>query len=227
MDNAEKLILMITVFWWAMLLISFISDRSRYRNCYFLFFALASTVASSVALSYDRVAALSGLALTITAALLIVPVFLIHNGIVMYRREGHSLANLLSLFLGIIVAVGEIATIYLLLTGVRTDFALQQTDTPSDGVITGYGVDYYKYLALSKYWINNIIFPVHNKRGGNVYLQTWHGTPLKKLGFDITIPGPEVEGRENFYKESRNWDYLISSNTYSTTIFKWTSNYYS
>ena len=80
--------------------------------------------------------------------------------------------------------------------------------------------DYYKYLALSKYWINNIIFPVHNKRGGNVYLQTWHGTPLKKLGFDITIPGPEVEGRENFYKESRNWDYLISSNTYSTTIFK-------
>ena len=125
MDNSEKLILMITVFWWAMLLISFISDRSRYRNCYFLFFALGSTVASTVALSYDRVAALSGLALTITAALLIVPVFLIHNGIVMYRREGHSLANLLSLFLGIIVAVGEIATIYLLLTGVRTDFALQ------------------------------------------------------------------------------------------------------
>ena len=80
--------------------------------------------------------------------------------------------------------------------------------------------DYYKYLALSKYWINNIIFPVHNKRGGNVYLQTWHGTPLKKLGFDITIPGPEVEGRENFYKESRNWDYLISSNNYSTNIFK-------
>ena len=80
--------------------------------------------------------------------------------------------------------------------------------------------DYYKYLALSKYWVNNIIFPIHYKRKGNVYLQTWHGTPLKKLGFDITIPGPEVEGRENFYNESRNWDYLISSNAYSTEIFK-------
>ena len=80
--------------------------------------------------------------------------------------------------------------------------------------------DYYKYLAQSKYWINNIIFPIHYKRKGNVYLQTWHGTPLKKLGFDITIPGPEVEGRENFYEESRNWDYLISSNEYSTEIFK-------
>lgn len=80
--------------------------------------------------------------------------------------------------------------------------------------------DYYKYLAQSKYWVNNIIFPIHYKRKGNVYLQTWHGTPLKKLGFDITIPGPEVEGRENFYNESRNWDYLISSNEYSTEIFR-------
>lgn len=80
--------------------------------------------------------------------------------------------------------------------------------------------DYYKYLAQSKYWVNNIIFPIHYKRKGNVYLQTWHGTPLKKLGFDITIPGPEVEGRDNFYSESRNWDYLISSNEYSTEIFK-------
>ena len=79
--------------------------------------------------------------------------------------------------------------------------------------------DYYKYLALSKYWINNIIFPIHTKRPQNVYLQTWHGTPLKKLGYDITIPGPEVEGRQNFYNESRNWDYLISSNPYSTEIF--------
>lgn len=80
--------------------------------------------------------------------------------------------------------------------------------------------DYYKYLALSKYWVNNIIFPIHTKRPGNVYLQTWHGTPLKKLGYDITIPGPEVQGRQNFYNESRNWDYLISSNPYSTKIFK-------
>lgn len=80
--------------------------------------------------------------------------------------------------------------------------------------------DYYKYLTLSKYWINNIIFPIHKKRPGNVYLQTWHGTPLKKLGYDITIPGPEVQGRQNFYNESRNWDYLISSNHYSTKIFR-------
>jgi len=86
--------------------------------------------------------------------------------------------------------------------------------------------DYYKYLAQAKYWVNNIIFPIHIKRGGNVYLQTWHGTPLKKLGYDITIPGPEVEGRTNFYNESRNWDYLISSNEYSSEIFKRAFKFY-
>ena len=80
--------------------------------------------------------------------------------------------------------------------------------------------DYYKYLAESKYWINNIIFPIHKKRPGNIYLQTWHGTPLKKLGWDITIPGPEVNARNNFHNESRNWNYLISSNEYSSEIFR-------
>lgn len=80
--------------------------------------------------------------------------------------------------------------------------------------------DYYRYLARAKYWVNNILFPIHKKRKGNVYLQTWHGTPLKKLGYDIIIPGPEVDARKNFYKESRNWDYLISSNGYSSKIFK-------
>jgi CDP-glycerol glycerophosphotransferase (TagB/SpsB family) len=81
-------------------------------------------------------------------------------------------------------------------------------------------LDYYRYLARAKYWVSNIIFPVHNKREGNVYLQTWHGTPLKKLGFDIEIEGPETLARENFYIESRNWDFLIASNRYSADIFK-------
>ena len=28
----------------------------------------------------------------------------------------------------------------------------------------------------------------YHKRDGQVYVQTWHGTPLKKIGFDITQP---------------------------------------
>ncbi|MBV7505711.1 CDP-glycerol glycerophosphotransferase family protein [Bacillus sp. sid0103] len=80
--------------------------------------------------------------------------------------------------------------------------------------------EFYRYLAKAKYWVSNILFPVHRKREGNIYLQTWHGTPLKKLGWDIDIEGPEVLARENFYIESRNWDYLISANPYSSAIFR-------
>ncbi len=80
--------------------------------------------------------------------------------------------------------------------------------------------EYFHYLSRAKYWINNIVFPVHQKRSDTIYIQTWHGTPLKKLGFDITISGPETAARESFYSESRNWDYLISANRFSSTVFK-------
>lgn len=42
---------------------------------------------------------------------------------------------------------------------------------------------YLKYLASAKYLINNVSFaPYFVRREGQVYLNTWHGTPLKTLG---------------------------------------------
>ena len=74
--------------------------------------------------------------------------------------------------------------------------------------------DYFYYLAKAKYWVNNILFPVKEKRHDTVYLQTWHGTPLKKLGFDIECEGPEKQAFGNLYKESKNWDYFLTDNDY-------------
>ncbi len=74
--------------------------------------------------------------------------------------------------------------------------------------------DYYYYLAKAKYWVNNILFPVKEKRTDTVYLQTWHGTPLKKLGFDIECEGPEKQAFGNLHKESLNWDYFLTDNDY-------------
>jgi CDP-glycerol glycerophosphotransferase len=90
---------------------------------------------------------------------------------------------------------------------------------PGNPIIVKRGTpEYFEYLATAEYWINNIVFPVLEKRKETTYLQTWHGTPLKRLGFDIEVEGPEVDAREKFYKESRNWDYLITQNHYSTEI---------
>ncbi|MDW4347245.1 glycosyltransferase [Staphylococcus saprophyticus] len=45
---------------------------------------------------------------------------------------------------------------------------------------------YLKVLATAKYLINDTTFlPYFNKRKEQIYLNTWHGTPLKKLGNDI------------------------------------------
>jgi len=81
---------------------------------------------------------------------------------------------------------------------------------------------YYYYLAKSKYWVNNQNFPKYIKKGKqNVYLQTWHGTPLKKMLNDLD----HVVGRADDYLESvtrlaNDWDYLISPSKYATEKFK-------
>lgn len=80
-------------------------------------------------------------------------------------------------------------------------------------------------MARSEYWVFNSRLPLSiSKPKGTTYLQTWHGTPLKKLVFDVEeihMPGTTTEKyKQNFYIESRNWDYLISPNEYSTQIFQ-------
>lgn len=80
-------------------------------------------------------------------------------------------------------------------------------------------------MARAKYWVSNsrlhLIFP---KPYHTIYLQTWHGTPLKKLALDmeeVHMPGTTTEKyKRNFVKETSNWDYLISPNRYSTEIFR-------
>lgn len=85
-------------------------------------------------------------------------------------------------------------------------------------VVTRGSAEYYKLLAQAKYRVNNIRFPVNGRKDETVYLQTWHGTPLKRLSFDIEVSGPEVEARDSLYLESRGWSFLLSENHYSSEI---------
>lgn len=92
---------------------------------------------------------------------------------------------------------------------------------PGDPLIVPRGSpDYFRLLAQAKYRVNNVIFAGHGKKPETIYLQTWHGTPLKKLSFDIEVSGPEVDARDNFYRESRAWSVLLSENAYSTEVFQ-------
>ena len=95
------------------------------------------------------------------------------------------------------------------------------------------GIPYVKRFSLqwilkmtrAKYWITNSRLPLWiPKPTHTTYLQTWHGTPLKKLAADmdqVLMPGTDTENyKRNFKKEASKWDYLISPNAYSTEIFR-------
>ena len=61
----------------------------------------------------------------------------------------------------------------------------------------------------------------YKKRKGSVLLETWHGTPLKKLVFDmddVTSASPLY--KEDVYYQTRAWDHLVAPNEFSENIFK-------
>jgi len=90
------------------------------------------------------------------------------------------------------------------------------------GVLRG-TEEYYEALARSKYLISNDDMQrPFRKRDGQVYLQTWHGTPLKRIGFDITNP-QFISGTAYFDQLARDvaqWDLLLSPNPFSTPIMR-------
>lgn len=85
---------------------------------------------------------------------------------------------------------------------------------------------YFYYFAIARVWIMDSRQPLYmKKKKGSIYIQTWHGTPLKKLGLDMQFVNM-VKTRDiqlfhqEFVKCTERWDYLLSPNTYSTDIFK-------
>jgi CDP-glycerol glycerophosphotransferase (TagB/SpsB family)/glycosyltransferase involved in cell wall biosynthesis len=73
---------------------------------------------------------------------------------------------------------------------------------------------YFKALATAKYLVNNSTFPQEfAKRSGQVYLNTWHGVPLKTMGYDG--PGRGLTSR-NVTRNFLNADFLLSHNAFMT-----------
>jgi CDP-glycerol glycerophosphotransferase len=78
-----------------------------------------------------------------------------------------------------------------------------------------------KVLASAKYLVNNSAFPWYFKKvAGQVYLQTWHGTPLKRLVRDIEAGKVSTQYLSTMRKESAAWDFLISPSAYATKCFE-------
>jgi len=85
---------------------------------------------------------------------------------------------------------------------------------------------YFFIMGIAGIWVCDSRQPNYIvKRQGVHYIQTWHGTPLKKLALDmdsVNMAGEtDIEKyKKVFYDNTRTWDYLISQNQFSTEVFK-------
>jgi CDP-glycerol glycerophosphotransferase len=82
--------------------------------------------------------------------------------------------------------------------------------------------EHHEALARARYVVTNDHFPEwFSRREDQVCLQTWHGTPLKRLGFDVSAMQKTKRRFETHWDEHvRNWQYVVSPNRFSTPILR-------
>ncbi len=80
--------------------------------------------------------------------------------------------------------------------------------------------EWYALVGSARYLVSNSNFPAgFAKAPGQVHVQTWHGTPLKRIGHDIT----DTRFFNDSYlalmdREAAGWDYLVSPSPYCTEV---------
>lgn len=110
--------------------------------------------------------------------------------------------------------------------GIKKNFKLDaEKNFPEINFISRFSIRWLLVATQTNFWIFNSRMPHWLKKNKEtIYIQTWHGTPLKKLGLDIDtilMPGTDTETyKKNFIYESDRWNYLIAPNQYSKRIFQ-------
>lgn len=82
-----------------------------------------------------------------------------------------------------------------------------------------YSREYYELLHTAEYLVNNNNFPHYfRKNPQQIYLQTWHGTPLKKIGNDIPNSGLSLSYINLMRREADYWDVLLAQNEFAGKV---------
>jgi CDP-glycerol glycerophosphotransferase (TagB/SpsB family)/glycosyltransferase involved in cell wall biosynthesis len=77
---------------------------------------------------------------------------------------------------------------------------------------------YFNALARSQYLVNNATFPAEfQKRPEQIYLNTWHGTPLKTMGYDM--PDGAFQSA-NTLRNFTSADVLLAQNPAMTRMYR-------
>jgi CDP-glycerol glycerophosphotransferase len=88
-------------------------------------------------------------------------------------------------------------------------------------VLTG-SREHYEAAARARFIVGNSLQqPWFAKREGQFYVQCWHGTALKKIGYDVeTMPFERAAELESLRHEVPQWDLLVSPSPYMTSLMR-------
>ena len=91
-------------------------------------------------------------------------------------------------------------------------------------VVSKRSKEYTKYLQTAKYWVFNYkIADFIKPKKEQIFLQCWHGTPLKRLGCDLTHFDNQLntakEMKKRYKVEAEKFSYFISPSKYCTEKF--------
>ncbi|MFJ9318019.1 bifunctional glycosyltransferase/CDP-glycerol:glycerophosphate glycerophosphotransferase [Streptomyces globisporus] len=99
----------------------------------------------------------------------------------------------------------------------------QQAAVP-DGVrpVALHSAEWYQALARSRWIVTNTHLPEWFERAEDqCVVQTWHGTPLKRIGRDLAgTPHADAAYMASMERRSAQWSVLVSPNSFSTPVLR-------
>lgn len=79
--------------------------------------------------------------------------------------------------------------------------------------------EWHEAFTQARYLVNNAEFPHYVAfREGQRYLQTWHGTPLKRIGRDIIEPRLSAGYTAAMAREALMWEALLAQNSFAGEV---------
>jgi CDP-glycerol glycerophosphotransferase len=77
-------------------------------------------------------------------------------------------------------------------------------------------------MGSARLLVSNNTFPEFVRVGARqTYLQTWHGTPLKRIGRDVASERLSTEHElRRLLREAATWDFLVSPSPFCTQVYR-------
>lgn len=196
-----------TIISWALVLISTKRSPQHLRNCFLLMNSLFWTLLFIAALFGENMnKAIVFMMFAIYIFLFSVPLLLIFDGYLMLKKEGFSIANILSLVLGLVILVGEFSLFIYVLFHPFNEIEWHFTRF---FFVVGMSVFYFSFVILS--FVLYTIFVTIMPHTSDINYIIIHGCGLKPDGTPSNILRARVDKAIKVYKRYGGKPYIIPS----------------